>query len=207
VGLDARNHRLVVQRDSVRGGRLIDEMTFTHKPSLPAGSFSFLLRKQVAGVRRDAFYEPYAGHLLAFGFPAARRALGTTPLWLGPRFGGYVLRSVQTGTYPVGTAKTGALRRAPFVRLYYGTPVDEDYRFSVEEFGSTRPYFFKQGPRPGQIERDVYGLPVVRLTRGGLIVRVLLTGHPATRAQAIALTKALRPLPPGLNDLPSLRQQ
>jgi hypothetical protein len=208
IGLDARTHRLVVQRDILRGGRLLDETTFTQRWTLPAGSVSFLVRKKAAGeIPQDGLYEPLTGHLLAYGFPAARRALGTTPLWLGPRFGGYVLRSVQTGTYPVGTTKTGALRRAPFVRFYYGTRVDEDYRFSIEEFGSTRPYFFKQGPRPGQIERDVYGLSMVRLTRGGLLVRVFVTNHPPTRAYAIALAKALRPLPPGLKTLATLRQQ
>jgi hypothetical protein len=207
IGLNARTHVLLVQRDSVRGGRVFDETTVTQKPTLHAGSFFFLVRKHAArGIPQDALYERLAGHLLAYGFPAARSALGRTPLWVGPRFGGFALRSVQSGTYPFGTTKIGALRKAPFVRFYYGTRVDEDYRFSVEEFGSTRPYFFKQGPRPGQVERDVYGPAILRLTRGGLIVRVSGTYLP-TRKHAIALAKALRPLPSGLKDLPTLRQR
>jgi hypothetical protein len=114
---------------------------------------------------------------------------------------------VQTGTYPFGTTKTGALRRAPFVRFYYGTPVDEDYVFSVEEFGSIRPYFYKQGPREGSIERD--GTSLARMTSDGLLLRVMSGSlrFQLTRANAVAIARALRPLPPGLKTVPTLRQQ
>jgi hypothetical protein len=208
MGLDARTHRLVVERDFWRG-RLVTETTVTQKPTLSARHFSFLVRKNAARALPDGLLEPLEaprGRLLAYGFAAARKALGRTPLWLGSRFGDYALRSVQVGTYAFGVTKTGALRPAPYVRFSYGTPVDEDYRFSVEEFGSIRPYFYKQGPRPGQIERDVYGPAMLRVTRGGLIVRISGTLLP-TRAHAVAVGKALRPLQPGLKDLPSLRQQ
>lgn len=210
VGLDPRTHRLVVERDFARG-RLENEVVISKQSTLPAGTFSFLLRKGAAGGPPNTLSEPLHGHLLAYGFPAARKALGATPFWLGPRFRGYVLRSVQSGTYPFGTTKTGALEKAPFVRFYYGTQVGQDYRLSVEEFGSIRPYFYAQGPRPGEIERD--GTFIARLTRAGLLLRVSAEGGfrtPSlllTSANAIALAKALRPLPPGMNDLPTLAQE
>jgi hypothetical protein len=92
------------------------------------------------------------------------------------------------------------------VQFSYGGTSTGDYRVSVEEFGSTRPYFYKQGPRPGEIERDVQGVLMVRLARGGLLLRISIT-DPLEASKAIALAKALRPLPPGLKDLPTLRQQ
>jgi hypothetical protein len=105
--------------------------------------------------------------------------------------------------------KTGALRRVPYVQFSYGGPHSQDYAFTVEEFGSIRPYFYKQGPREGSIERDVYGMAMARMTSDSLLLRIM-PGAPSfrlTRANAVALARALRPLPPGLKDLPTLRQQ
>jgi hypothetical protein len=208
IGLDRRTHRLVVQRYFSGGRQIGDETAISQQANLPAGSFSFVVRKHAAGGTPQAF-ERVTGHLLAYGLPAARRALGRNPLWLGPRFHGYLLRSVQSGTYPFGTTKTGALRRAPFVRFYYGTSVDEDYVFSVEEFGSIRPYFYKQGPRAGSIERDVGGTLMARMTSEGLLLRIMSSSlqFRFTRANALAIARALRPLPPGLKTVPTLRQQ
>jgi hypothetical protein len=201
VGLDPRTHRLVVNR-YFSGERLFvgDETVISDQPSLPAGSFSFMLRKHARRAGPDGLSEPFWRHPHAYGLRAARTALGSTPLWLGPPFRGYVLRSVQTGTYPFGTTKTGALRK-------YGDGIDEHYWVTVEEFGSIRPYFYKQGPRPGAIERDTT-TSMVRLTRGGLVLRI--TSDPQhlrlTRPSAVALAQALRPLPPGLKTVPTLRQ-
>jgi hypothetical protein len=76
IGLDARTHRLVVQRYLSRDGhQLGDETVISQQPSLPAGSFSFLVRKHAAPGPPHAF-ERVTGHLLAYGLPAARRALG-----------------------------------------------------------------------------------------------------------------------------------
>jgi hypothetical protein len=207
VGLDPRTHTLVVARYFAGGRPVGGETAISDRTSLPPGSFSFLIRKGAAGGSPESLREPFTGLILAYGLPATRRALGRNPLWLGPRFHGYLLRSVQTGTYPFGTTKTGALRRAPFVRFYYGTPVDENYVFSVEEFGSIRPYFYKQGPREGSIERD--GTSIARMTSDGLLLRVAW-GSPQfqlTRANVLAVARALRPLPPGLKTVPTLRQQ
>ena len=166
-----------------------------------------MVRKHAAGGAPDTFREPLTGRVLAYGLPAARTALGTTPLWLGPRFRGYVLRSVTTGVYPFGTTKTGALRPARFVRFYYGTEIDENYVVSVEEFGSIRPYFYKQGPRVGSVERD--GTTIARITREGLLLRVMSESQrvPLTQANAVGVARALRPLPPSLKTVPTLRQQ
>ena len=116
-------------------------------------------------------------------------------------------RSVTTGVYPFGTTKTGALRPARFVRFYYGTEIDENYVVSVEEFGSIKPYFYKQGPRAGSVERD--GTTIARITREGLLLRVMSESQrfPLTRANAIGVARALRPLPPRLKTVPTLRQQ
>jgi hypothetical protein len=112
----------------------------------------------------------------------------------------------MTSRYPFGITKTGALRPAPVVRFSYGDEVDEHYWVSVEEFGSIR-HFYRQGPRPGTIERDVM-TSIVRLTRGDLLLRITSDpGHfQLTRANAVALARALRPLPPHAT-VGTLRQQ
>lgn len=209
LGLDAKTHTLVVQRYFARDGHQVgDETVISQQPSLPAGSVSFVLRKHAAPAPPGSF-ERITGHLLGYGLSPARSALGRKPLWLGRRFQGYPLRSVQSGTYPFGTTKTGALHRAPYVQFSYGGSSTADYAFTIEEFGSVRPYFYKQGPPEGSIERDVYGWSMVRMTRDGLLFRIFLggTSFRLTRANSLALARALRPLPPGLNDLPTLRQK
>jgi hypothetical protein len=77
---------------------------------------------------------------------------------------------------------------------------------TLEELGAARPYFQKQGPRPGFVER--LGTTNARLSRGGLLLRVAtdLT-FPLTPKNAVALDQALHPLPPGLKTLSTLRQQ
>jgi hypothetical protein len=209
IGVDARTHMLVVSRYFSGSRRVGDETVFSVQKTLPAKGVSFLVRKHARGGGPNIMFEPFTGRLSSYGFGPARTALGSTPLWLGPRFHGYVLRSVQTGTYPFGTTKTGALRRAPFVRFYYGDEVDENYWVTVEEFGTIRPYFFRQGPRPGTIERDVIGRLMVRLTRGPLLLRIMWdpTHFSMTRANAVALARSLRTLPPGLKTVATLRQQ
>jgi hypothetical protein len=207
IGLDPRTHRLVVNRYFSGGRPVGDETVISAQTSLPARSVSFVVRKHARGGAPDSLREPFTGRLLAYGLRAARTALGSTPLWLGPRFHGYVLRSVMTSRYPFGITKTGALRPAPVVRFSYGDEVDEHYWVSVEEFGSIRPYFYRQAPRPGTIERDVM-TSIVRLTRGGLLLRITSDpGHfQLTRANAVALARALRPLPPHAT-VGTLRQQ
>jgi hypothetical protein len=207
IGLDPRTHRLVVARYFSHGHPVGGGLAISQQTSLPAAGFSFVVREHAAGGAPDSFGEPFTGRLLAYGLPAARRTLGRNLLWLGPRFHGYLLRSVQSGTYPFGTTKSGALRRAPFVRFYYGTPIGENYVFSVEEFGSIRPYFYKQGPRAGSIERD--GTSIGRMTSDGLLLRVISGSlqFQLTRANGVAVARALRPLPPGLKTVPTLRQQ
>jgi hypothetical protein len=204
VALNAKTHELVVDR-TIWHGRVERKISVTRRPTLPAARFSFLLR-QDAEHGLPIFSEPRAGDLVAWKLPAARRALGRTPLWLGPRFHGLVPLSVQTGTYPAGITSTGALQPAPFVRIYYGPAATGVSRLAVDEFGSIRPFFYRQGPRPGLIERDVDFGPGIgsvarlRLVRDGLLLRVFMA--PPTRAQAISFAKALRPLPPGLESLP-----
>jgi hypothetical protein len=142
---------------------------------------------------------------LGYGLPEARKQLGRAPLWLGAWFHGYVLRSIPVGTYSLKT-RAGRVRAAPFVSFIYAGEVGKGYAIRVEEFGRARPYFYEQGPRPGYLERD--GISIMRLTRDGLILRITSDPrYPLTRANALALAKALRPLPPKLRSLPTLHEQ
>ena len=102
IGLDPRTQRLVVNRYFSGGRPVGDETVISAQTSLPARSVSFVVRKHARGGAPDSLSEPFTGRLLAYGLRAARTALGSTPLWLGARFHGYVLRSVMTSRYPFG---------------------------------------------------------------------------------------------------------
>src|SRR4029453_11457046 len=88
------------------------------------------------------------GLVFGFGFTAARNSLGKAPLWLGTRFRGLVLRSVQSGVYRPYMAGP-RVEPVRFVRFYYAANGSLDYAISIDEVGSSRPWFERQGPRPG----------------------------------------------------------
>jgi hypothetical protein len=93
------------------------------------------------------------------------------------------------------------------VHFFYAGEVGQGYVISIDELGSARPWFEKEGPRPGSIER--LGPTNARLSREGLLLRITadLRRFRLTRENAIALAKALRPLPAGLRTLPTLHEQ
>ena len=143
------------------------------------------------------------GVTLDYGFAAARRALGTTPLWPGPRFEGIPLRSLTVGVYSFPTRKGERLHPAPYVRFVYGR-ARTGRALTVEVFGKKRPWFYQHGPRPGSIVRDWGNYAAV--TRDGLLIR--LSRFPSlTSAVAVSLAHALRPLPAGLRTLPTLSKE
>jgi hypothetical protein len=110
------------------------------------------------------------------------------PLWLGSRFRGGRLQSIEVGTEGM-KARTGAtLRPARFVRFVYGT-------VQLQEFGSERPYRYEQGPRPGRIAID--GSDSAALNREGVLVLAVSEGTTMDRAAALRVAKALRPMPSG----------
>ena len=206
IGLDPGTHRMVVAQAFFHG-RPAGSLFVSQKRDLAAARVRFLVpRQRPIPVTPNATYDPWSGLVHAYGFPAARNALARPPLWLGPRFRGYALRSVTSGVY---LHRPGDGRAAPpmrFVRFYYGEGPGREPIISIEELGPTRPYFEKQGPRPGSFER--VGTTGGRLTRGGLLLRVAtdLRFFPLTAKNAVSLARALRPLPRGLRTLPTLRQ-
>src|SRR4029453_13410626 len=90
------------------------------------------------------------GLVFGFGFTAARNSLGKAPLWLGTRFRGLVLRSVQSGVYRPYMAGP-RVEPVRFVRFYYAANGSLDYAISIDEVGSSRPWFERQGPPPGPL--------------------------------------------------------
>ena len=123
----------------------------------------------------------------AYGVRAARPALGVPALWLGRKFRGNRLRSVQTGTSAMTTAR-GVVRPVPVVRFDYGG-------FTLAAYGPKRPFWLRSGPGDGiALLAEPSGLT---LSRDG----VLMVFESKTRdfgirvARALELASALRPLP------------
>jgi hypothetical protein len=202
IGLDPQTHKTLVV-ESFTGGRETGLLTVAERPDL--GEYQFVVPK--GGVQvQSVFYEPNGGLTLGYGFAAARKAFGKAPLWVGARFGHYALRSVVSGRYALPAKGGEKLLPVKFVRLYYGSTTPREAELVVEEF-ATPPYFQRQAPRGGSLERD--GLNYVRLIRGGVMLRIW--GDPLrfgmTRAHALAVVRALRPLPAGLRTLPTLHEQ
>jgi hypothetical protein len=212
VAVDPASHELVGERDFTFG-RLRSEVAVLRRAELPANDVSFVLPKGGAPhAVVGAMAPPTTGLTLGYGFGAARRALGTTPLWLGPEFHGHPLRSVSVGTYSFPNRAGNRLRQAPYVRFDYGGNFDYSSQvgrgaLTVEVFGKARPWFYEHGPKPGTIVRD--WTTSAALNRGGLLIRFsnALEHFRLTAANTVALAKALRPLPTSLKTLPTLRQQ
>ena len=205
-GLDPQTHRMVVAQ-SFSGGRLWGTLVISQKRDLGRARFRFLVPTQrPVPVAPNATADSWDGLVHAYGIPAARHALGRRPLWLGPRFRGLALRSVTSGVYLQRPGDGRRSRPMPFVRFYYGEGLGRAPIISIEELGAERPYFEKQGPRAGSVERA--GTTSARLSRGGLLLRIATAlRYPLTAKNALALARGLHALPPGIQSLPTLRQQ
>jgi hypothetical protein len=185
AGYDAVTHRLValrtISRDARFRGRVFSLTAVTMLPDLPADDVSFVVPKQGMWRNPPSSATTITGQRL----PAARKALGTTPLWLGRSFEGHRLQSVVTGIESEQAPKTGRLRPARFARFDYGA-------FSIQEFGEDRPYWQEEEPLAGSV---VFASDRAVLARDGVLLAVSSTG-PAfkiDRAEALALAKSLRP--------------
>ena len=186
VAHDALTHAPVALRTVAHRGRF-------------EGFFSLQALKMLPDVKRMSFVVPKGGagrnppnpatNVTGQRLPAARAALGTTPLWLGRSFRGHRLLSVVVGTDGQQAPAGKVLRRARFARFDYGS-------FAVKEFGEDRPWWQAEDPAPGTM---VLAAGSATLARDG----VLVTFDPAgakfqvDRATALALAKALRPVPAG----------
>jgi hypothetical protein len=185
VALDVVTHQPVVKRYLVRG-RLFSEEDYSVLADLPGKSVSFVVPNSGAPQRSFPPAPNSAQHATKTSLPKARAALGRVPLWLGPRFDGHSLRSVEVGTDDAVAPNGHVLARAKFVQFDYGT-------VRLQEFGRDRPFGFRNGPRPGRILLDGRAT----LTRDGLMVIAEPFGRakPIDRAKALALAKAFRPVP------------
>jgi hypothetical protein len=186
VALDALTHRPVAKRTFVHG-RLWYQEVYSVMSDLPASSVSFVVPDSGAA---DGHSFPPSHDLMKHeaktNLRAARAALGVVPLWLGPRFLGGSLRSVKVGTETSKAPNGVILRRAKFLLLDYGT-------VTLREYGREKPFGFLHGPRPGEIVVDGRAI----LSLDGLLVFAEPSGNtrPIDRAAALALAKALRPVP------------
>ncbi len=186
-------HRLVGSRRFVgqKGRGVWFESVFTVLPDLPASRVTFVV--PVGGAALHSYPPTPQPDTVTQDSSrrVARSALGRVPLWLGPSFRGHKLRAVEVGTEGMFTRGRGAvLLRAPFVTFDYGM-------VKLQEFGSKRPFWFEQGPRPGRI---VYDGRRAALTRNGLLLLATLGEEPygpAHRVVALAVANALRPVPGG----------
>ena len=187
VAYDTLTHRPVGLRTIIRDGRfkgsVVGVTALTMLPDLPAKDVSFVVPKQ--GVWRNP--PSPATTITGQRLRAARKALGTTPLWLGRSFQGHRLESVVVGVESEQAPKMGLLRPTRFVRFGYGA-------FAVQEFGHDRPFWRQEEPAEGDV---VFGSGQAVLARDGVLVSVTPTGPSfrIDRANALALAKALRPVP------------
>ena len=187
VAYDALTHRPVALRTIGRDGRFKGQVfnvtALTMLPDLPAKDVSFVVPKHGFWRNPPSSATSITGQRL----PAARKALGTTPLWLGRSFQGHRLESVVVGVESEQAPKTGRLRPTRFARFDYGA-------FSVQEFSHDRPFWREEEPAEGSL---VFGRYQMVLARDGVLLSILPTGGAfrIDRARALALAKALRPVP------------
>ena len=207
TGVDPQTHRILGARWYADGHRS-GEMAVSQQPDLPGGHVYFVVPKRGPSPGTPSpGRTPWRSLTLGYGLPRARSGLGQTPVWVGPRFRGYALGSVTVGRDSATTNIRANLPPVKFVRFDYGYDLDEgSYAFSIEEFRAVSPYFLQQGPRPGSVELGGTG---ARVSRGGLVFQITSDSRrfPLTRENAIAVVRALRPLSPNVNTLPTLRQQ
>jgi hypothetical protein len=175
-----RTHELVGKRSTTFPW--VTEV-YTLLPDLPAGGFSFVVPEGGGALHSFPPSPQTDTESSSSSLRAARDAIGAVPFWLGPRFQGARLESVEVGTEGM-KARTGAtLRPARFVTFDYGT-------VKLQEFGSNHPFWYEQGPRPGRVVID--SGTRAALTRDGVLV--LAQGQFFDAGSALAIVKALRPV-------------
>ena len=185
VALDSVTHRPLAKR-SVARGRVFYEEAYSLLSDLPGKSVSFVVPD--GGAARNSFPPGPSLRLSSrkATLDAARRAVGPAALWLGESYRGHPLRSVEVVTEVAEALNGSVLRRAKFVRFNYG-------KIRLEEFGRVKPFGFLAGPRPG---RMLVGDDIM-LSRDGLLIIADVQPLPIETKAALALAKALRPVPGG----------
>jgi hypothetical protein len=163
-------------------GKFFSLDTVTLRPDLPATDVTFAVPDGGAPRNADLKEIDFRKADLA----RAREVLGRPPLWLGPSYQGHRLRFVQTAREGSEAGNGGAAGLALVVRLDYGP-------FRIDEFGDQRPLWLVRAAPPGAV---LAGSNVVSLERDGVGVQAEgAAGNWAEPARALALAKALRPVP------------
>ena len=204
-GIDPRTHRIIVERFLI-GRPTGGSVMVSHRPTLPSTTRFLLPAKPPVAVAPNPNFEPWAGPVFGYGLPAARESLGQPPLWLGPRFRGLVLRSVRSGVYRQYMAGPSA-KPIRYVRFFYAPAGTLDFAITIDEVSSPRPWFERRGPRPGTFVR--FGTTNGSLSRDGLVLRIAAdpARFPLNAPNALALGRALRPLPAGLGTVSTLYEE
>lgn len=212
VGLDARTHDPLVYRSFLYGAVVSQSWVRAQMQDVPGSRFSLAVPVGSTTDSRPAMrYEFFAVPASTPFGARARSALGRTPLWLGWRFHGQRIHSITIGSEVIQGRNGARLSSAKFVRYDYGI-------VSLEEFGSQRPSWYEQGPRPGYVvletlnrayelgpgprvwpKVDVLGGQRAALTRGGVLAVITSPDarrYSLNRASAMSLARELRPVPP-----------
>jgi len=193
VAYDAVTHRPLALRSIARNapvafrGKVFSLRALKQLPNLEAKRFSFVVPDGGVGFNPPNPVVVVTGQRL----PAARAALGRTPLWLGRSFHGHRLVSVVVGREgAAGQNRLGMPLKpfgfARFARFDYGS-------FAIKEFGRDRPWWSLSDPPAG---KAVFSRGQVTLARDGVQADITPTGAKFSidRATALALAKALRPV-------------
>jgi hypothetical protein len=185
VALDSVTHRPLAKRSFIHG-RTFYEEAYSVLSDLPGKSVSFVVPD--GGAARNSFPpQPHTSVSSRETTPAAARsALGSAALWLGKTYRGQRLRSVEVGTEVSRAPNGSVLQRVKFIGLDYGS-------VRLREYGRVKPLGFVNGPPPGRILVDYN----IMLSRDGLLVIAELQPLPISTSAALALAKALRPVPGG----------
>jgi hypothetical protein len=199
VALDARTHQ-PVGTQAIYKGQVFDEMAYKFLEDVPRTRFSFVVPDGGAAPNAFPFPAPASWNPKMSSLSAVRDVLGTDALWLGPRFRGRRLRSVEVSTVGTRAANGSVAGHAKVVSFIYGN-------VGLDEYGGERP-FAEQNPRAGKIviwrEWARFGhrsLLVVadlsRLFRWRSNSRGFAKNYADARRNALAVAKALRPVPSG----------
>jgi hypothetical protein len=171
AALDAETHELRAVRQFVNGRPLAQE-NVTLLSDLPAGSIGFPVPRGGApwnGVPPLLTTEMDLGPT---DIRAVRHALTPSPLWVGRRFAGLRLDTIESGRAKTRGVNGALLSSVPYVRISYGGP---GRQLVIEEFNpSSRAVLRNQtfNPPPVGFLDLAEGERSGRLIHGGVAVRI-----------------------------------
>jgi hypothetical protein len=191
AALDAQTHELRAVRQLVNG-RPFSQENVTLLDDIPAGSVRFPIPRGGAPWGSVPPALPLEMDLGSSRISAVRHLLSPSPLWVGRRFSGLVLSSLDAGAAKVKGVNGVTLASVPYVRLTYGA--DPPRQLILEEFNATPKVWLRhQGffaPPAGYL--DLYsGQSGGTVGRGRVVVRM----SAPTKQATIEAARALKPIP------------